>query len=62
MESNYIIDGGSVQLSKFSKDLNYELEFTVKEGTYSCAISKANIQADSNQYLYNLGEIKCIKK
>ena len=62
MERDYIIDGGSVQLSKFSKDLNYELEFTVKEGTYTCAISQANIQADSNQYLYNLGEIKCIKK
>ena len=63
IETIYIIDNGAVQLTKFSDKLNYRLEFTVKDGTYSCPISKENInQADSNQYITVLGTLQCDKK
>jgi outer membrane usher protein FimD/PapC len=63
IETDYIIDGGSIQLSKFSENVTYHLEFTVKDGTFSCPISKKNIQPQaSNQYLFNLGEVKCLQK
>lgn len=63
IETVYIIDNGAVQLTKFSAKLNYRLEFTVKDGTYSCPISKENInQADSNQYITVLGTLQCDKK
>lgn len=63
IETVYIIDNGAIQLSKFSDKLSYRLEFTVKDGTYSCPISKANInQADSNQYITALGTLQCNKK
>ena len=46
-----------MQLAKFSRELHYELEFTVKDGTFSCPIDAENIKDDSNQYLYNLGAV-----
>lgn len=61
IETDYIVDNGQIQLSKYSPDLNYVLEFKVKEGSFSCPLTKANIQADSNQYLYNLGTLQCSK-
>lgn len=63
IETVYIIDNGAVQLSKFSDKLKYRLEFTVKEGTYSCPISKDDInKTDSNQYITVLGTLQCSKK
>ena len=62
LETVYIIDNGAIQLTKFSEKLSYHLDFTVKEGTFSCPISKDNInKTDSNQYLTNLGTIQCHK-
>lgn len=63
IEDVYIIDNGQVQLTKYTPKMNYHLEFTVREGTFSCPITKENINpADSNEYITSLGTITCTKK
>ena len=63
VENLIIADNGLIMISKFDKDSTYSIEFTLEEGTYACPISSKNIDIKlSNQYVINLGEIKCASK